>query len=703
MAAEETEPRHLELPDYIRIISKRRWFILIVTVAAVLVGGVHALLTPKRYQASALVLVRQRPQGFFWVNGEDASMAPSVALETYARIAGGSDVTTRAAQALESLPPTARLITTSTEIAGALDITVIKPDLLRIDATSHQEEQARFFANAVADAFVQVTAEDRQMESRVAREFLEEQVELHRRELDAIVGKMAKLARASGHLDIEAEAQAVANDLHTYQSQMREAEADLRAARARLSELERTRDHEAELQVVRRPAPNPEYTAIRERLTAARLELEALTARYTEDHPLVLDARALVAQLAAELARTPQMIDAPTVDVNRALEGIENEIKTARVNVNEAQARIDTLAGSVVELRAAADLLPEERQRWQSLLDRAAAARSAYNALGEELRQARLSEAIKQGNARVVDRSQRAREIKVSWPRAVAFAGALGLFLSVALALLLEALDDTVYSVEDLQRVTDLYLLGVIPQCTNDAGPPVTATAPKSPPAEAYRTLRSNLRFSLFDKPAKTFLVTSAGAGEGKSQTAANLAIAYAQSGESVILVDADLRRPILDRLLGVNADVGVTNVLVGDNKLEDALMPTEVPGLRLLTSGPLPPNPAELLESGRMTALVERLAALADLVILDSPPALMLTDAAILSAQVDHTIIVAESGGVTERALRDLERRFRHARADVLGIVLNKLRITGSDYYYYYYYYEDASSHQSGGSAPEV
>ena len=223
-------------------------------------------------------------------------------------------------------------------------------------------------------------------------------------------------------------------------------------------------------------------------------------------------------------------------------------------------------------------------------------------------------------------------------------------------------------------------MLGVIPQCTNDTGRAGDRYRPKSPPSEAYRTLRSNLRFSLFDKPAKTFLVTSAGAGEGKSQTAANLAIAYAQSGEAVILVDADLRRPILDRLLGVNADVGVTNVLVGDNKLEDALMPTEVPGLRLLTSGPLPLIPPSCSDRAHDRP-VERLP--------HSPtwsssirPRLMLTDAAILSAKVDHTIIVAESGGVTERAPGP-ERRFRHARADVLGIVLNKLRITGSDYYY--------------------
>ncbi|MFO8080502.1 MAG: CpsD/CapB family tyrosine-protein kinase, partial [Armatimonadota bacterium] len=312
----------------------------------------------------------------------------------------------------------------------------------------------------------------------------------------------------------------------------------------------------------------------------------------------------------------------------------------------------------------------------------------------------RLAEAIKQGNASVVDTAEAAREMQASLFRSLVFAGALGLFVGLALAILLEALDDTVYSVEDLQRVSDLYLLGIIPLRSDEAGPLVTIDAPKSPPAEAYRTLRSNIRFSLFDRPAETFLVTSAGSGEGKSVTAANLAVAYAQSGVSVILVDTDLRRPVMHRLFEIETPVGLTNVVVGDLELSAALVDTEVPGLKLLSTGPLPPNPAELLESEQMTQVIDELTEMADIVIFDSPPAVMLTDATILSSKLDRTIIVAESGQITERAINDLERLFRHARADVLGIVLNKLRVTGGDYYYYYYYYYYDYTAQPNGDA---
>ncbi len=688
MAAEETRPRHLELPDYVRIISKRKWFILVVTAVATLVGGLYSLSSERVYEATALVLAQQRPQGFFWVTGEEASMLPNVAMETYARIIRSSEVTSRAAQRLGELPRETRIITTAGEIQSTLDVSVIPPGLLRIDATSPDGRKAQYYANYVARAFVQVNTENRQSESRTAREFLEEQVDEYRQELQDLIGEMAQMARESGYVDVESEVAAAVNDLRNYENRRRELEAELEGSQARLAELQRLKGSESEVTVSSQPQPNPEWGALNDRLTTATIELENLEAQYTSGHPEVLDKKALVQELQQRLEDTPRLVDAPTVRPNPTVENIENEIKAARTSIDEARARLGAFDRVVENLESKIRELPEERQKWRALTDRLEAVRNAYHNLREELRQARLAEAIKQGNARVVDTAEGAREIKASLARSLVFAGALGLFVGLALAILLEALDDTIYSVEDLQRVSDLYLLGVVPLRTDEAGPLVTVDAPKSPPAEAYRTLRSNVRFSLFDTPANTFLVTSAGSGEGKSVTAANLAVAYAQSGDSVIVADTDLRRPILHRVFEVESDMGATNVLVGDAEVEDVLQDTEVPGLRLLPSGPLPPNPAELLESDQMTEMIERLGDLADVVIFDSPPAVMLADAVIMASKLDRTILVAESGQITERAITDVERLFRHARAEVLGIVLNKLRVTGGDYYYYYYYY---------------
>lgn len=699
MAAEESKPRQLELLDYVRIISKRKWFILIVTAVAALMGLLYALSSEKKWEATSLVLIRQQPEGFFWVSGETANILPNVAMETYARMVRSTQVAEEAAERLENLPSELSVLATPNDIRNTLEVSVIQPDLLRIDATSPDERNAQLYANYVASSFVSVNTEDRQRESRLAREFLEEQVETTREELQGVIDEMAQLARRSGFADIKTEVQAAVTNLQEYENRRRQAKAEVRAAEARVAELEEVAHTESDVIVRQTPVPNPDYRAIQQSLTEAKLELERLRSQYTDGHPRVIDAEALVQQLSRALRSTPELVEQSAVSDNPAKTGINQELKAARVALEEARARLSTIEGELAGLRDRVRELPDDQQQWQALMDRADTLRNAYQQLHEELRQARLAEKIKQGNARVVDTASSARPIQASYGRSLLFSTALGLFLGLALGILLEALDDTIYSVEDLRRVTDLYLLGVIPLRTDEAGPLVTVTAPKSPPAEAYRTLRSNIRFSLFDEDATTFLVTSAGTGEGKSVTAANLAVAYAQSGESVIVVDTDLRRPIMHRLFERDNDVGLTNVLVGDMEIEEALLPTEIPGLRLMPSGPLPPNPAELLESGQMTELIGELRGRADIVIFDSPPAIMLTDAGILSAKVDRTVLVAESGQVTERAVRDMERLFEHARADVLGTVLNKLRVTGGDYYYYYYYYYDYADRPTRGN----
>jgi len=322
------------------------------------------------------------------------------------------------------------------------------------------------------------------------------------------------------------------------------------------------------------------------------------------------------------------------------------------------------------------------------LQDKATLARLTYEALLQELRDTRLKEAAKQGTARILDQAIKAQEIKPSWGRAMIFAGMLGVFAGVMLALFLEALDDTIHSPEDILRDTTVAFLGIAPWTEQDPERLVTLASPKSPPAEAFRTLRSNINFALVDQPAHSFLVTSAGAGEGKTLTAANLAVVFAQAGQSVVLVDSDLRRPLLHRVFDCDSTMGLTNILVGELPLPQALQDTGVENLKLITSGPLPPNPAELLDSAAMQAFINQVSQQADIIIYDSPPAIMLTDAIVLSAKIERTILVAEAGQVTRDAFNEMVRLITNARGNILGAVLNKLKVTAGDYYYYYYYY---------------
>lgn len=270
-------------------------------------------------------------------------------------------------------------------------------------------------------------------------------------------------------------------------------------------------------------------------------------------------------------------------------------------------------------------------------------------------------------------------------------AALVGLMLAAGAAFVYEYLDDTVKTTADVERVADLPTLGSIVRFPKNGHPErlVSERDPRSPVAEAYRVLRTNVDFARVGHPGKTVLVTSAVAGEGKSTTAANLAVINAIAGRSVVLVDADLRRPSAHRFLGRGNSSGLTNLLLHDDLPPAAvLQATDVPGLRLLASGPIPPNPAELLASPRMARVVEQLRAEADLVIFDSPPLLAVSDPVILGAQLEGVALVVDAGrtraGMLARALEALER----GAVPVLGVVLNKISARGAGGYYYYRYY---------------
>ena len=198
---------------------------------------------------------------------------------------------------------------------------------------------------------------------------------------------------------------------------------------------------------------------------------------------------------------------------------------------------------------------------------------------------------------------------------------------------------------------------------------------PRSAIAEAYRTLRANIEFASVDAPIRTILVTSSIPGEGKTVTAANLAAVFAQAGRRVLLVDADLRKPGVHALFDLPNSSGLTTILRNSEANLDAIAhPTEQEGLRVLTTGPLPPNPAELLGSQRMRMVLERLQDAADLVVFDSPPLLAVTDAAVLSSFLDGTLLVIDAKRSRRRAVRPAKDALTRAGANVFGVVLNRV-----------------------------
>ena len=273
-------------------------------------------------------------------------------------------------------------------------------------------------------------------------------------------------------------------------------------------------------------------------------------------------------------------------------------------------------------------------------------------------------------------------------------AAALGALAGAGLAFLLEYVDDTVKSPEDL-RATGLGVIGVVQRVSGNGKRGslglFAVGQPKSLAAEAYRTLRTNLQFSSLDIPLRSLVVTSAVATEGKTTTAANLAVVMAQAGNRIVLVDGDLRRPSAHKLFGLSNGTGLTTALVEDPKaLNGYLQDSGVENLRVLTSGPIPPNPQELLGSHRMEELLRRLEEEADIVVLDTPPTLVVSDANVLAARASGVLMVVNTGKTRRAAVRQAVEGLRKVGANVLGCVLNMVSMRGarSSYYYSSYYY---------------
>ncbi|MBT2729638.1 CpsD/CapB family tyrosine-protein kinase [Bacillus sp. ISL-75] len=213
----------------------------------------------------------------------------------------------------------------------------------------------------------------------------------------------------------------------------------------------------------------------------------------------------------------------------------------------------------------------------------------------------------------------------------------------------------------------------------------ITAIDSKSPISEQYRTIRTNIQYSSIDQELKTILVTSSGPGEGKSTTTANLAVAFAQLGLKVLLVDADLRKPTVHHTFGVSNLYGFTSLLTRQITIEKAVTATNEKNLFIITSGPIPPNPSELLSSKNMTQFIQEARAEFDYIFFDSPPLLAVTDAQVIANQCDGSILVVSSGKTGMEPAKRAKELLVNAQGKLLGVVLNNKVIQKNDHYYYY------------------
>lgn len=326
-----------------------------------------------------------------------------------------------------------------------------------------------------------------------------------------------------------------------------------------------------------------------------------------------------------------------------------------------------------------------------------------------QLQMLRATESSSVATASIIDPAGPGQRLpSTSRQQSAIYGGVAALAIALVLVYLLEYLDFTVKKPDDVEVVTGsapLGVVGIIPRGEKGGHDQqdsklVTLSHPKSPISEAFRALRTSLQFSTVDRPFKALVVTSCIPGEGKTVMASNLAITLAQSGKRTLLVDVDLRRPNLHKVFRVGNKDGFSTLILEDQRtIQEVIQRTDIPNLWLLTSGPLPPNPAELLGSQRVERLISDLRQMGDCVVFDSPPVGPVTDAVILSKKADATLLVVQTGKIRKDMLAKILANLQRMGANVVGVALNRIQpgdLGSYAYYYYYYYYERYSGYGS-------
>ncbi|MEE8432460.1 MAG: polysaccharide biosynthesis tyrosine autokinase [Candidatus Desulfatibia sp.] len=404
-----------------------------------------------------------------------------------------------------------------------------------------------------------------------------------------------------------------------------------------------------------------------------------LSKKYGQKHP----------QMVAIRAELKTLQKRKGYEVKRVVNSLNNEYQVAR-------AREESMKAALAKQRKESLDLNQKAIEYGVLQREVESARQMYQLLINRFKETSLTESMKTGNIRILDRAEVSKSpVKPRKRRNILMAVLFGLAAGLGLAFFLEYLDNTIKDPEDIKRYLNIPYLGPVPVIApndnqDEDVPPemVVLNSPKSTASEAYRGIRTGILFSSAESEPQVIMVTSAGPQEGKTITSSNLAITMAQSGNKVVLLDCDMRRPRVHKLFGISRNRGMTNLLVEKTDLKLTVFNTSIPNLHVIPSGPIPPNPSEILGSKRMEELIEVLRKNFTRIIIDTPPITAVTDATLLGKLSDGVVLVVRAN----RTVRDMAKtgleQLRAVGAKLLGVVLNGVSMDRGSYYYYQYYY---------------
>lgn len=683
----ELEPEQyssgVSFQEYVAILKRRRSLILQAFLLIAIVGVIVTFLTKPVYQATGEMLIDPPSMTVSQVNTE----SPLSGLFGI----GAQQSTATVAQVLQTLPLQQQVF----QKDGQVEFGIVPggdTNVIDVAAEATDPHTAALAVNDLMGNYIQQSSDQSVADLENARQFAQQQSTSAHSSLvraeDALRAfqlryHITELGQDQGNqISLVA---GLSRDYDGQKTQMDALQARLAADQALIGQQPENQQHTL-------LSTNPTIEGLKASLLNLQVQKKSITQKGgfnpNGKAPAILALNAQIAELQHQLDLQPKLKPNVSSNPNGVRENLRGSIVDLTANIRTQTAYLAATAAQLARARADLGRFPD-RQLELGRLQRArdGAARSAQT-FDSQLSDLALREKARHASAHVIQPA--AAPVNPVRPKKalnILFACLIGLFVGICLALLQEFLDDRINTLEDADRLLGLPSLGRVPALTGDGARLLPQMTGANPGSESYRILRTNIHFASIDTPLKTLLVASSSPGEGKTTTAVNLAFAMAMDGKKVILMDSDLRRPTIHKMLGLPTMPGLTDVLAGTAKLDDVLMQhSDMPNLMALSCGTLPPNPSELLGSRAFRSLMETLTTKSDMVVLDSPPVLAAADAQILASQVDGVVMVVETGETRKAAARQTLALLRHARANVLGVAYNKLVARPGDAYYYNY-----------------
>lgn len=695
------EEPELDLHEVAHVLQEYKWLIAGMTALAVAVGMIWTVRTPKIYEATCTIEYDPNPTQPLGGSVEDVAdplgnfWATREFFGTQNLVIASREVASRAVQKLGLHEDPTYLAqddgasgrtgdpeAASLALQSRLSVEPVpETRLVRIHARDVKPERARLIADAVAEAYLQRTIEDRLEATERAKEWLENQLVTLRQELDEAELALHKFKKGHNVLSVSMEDRQnlVASDIQTTHDKLTAVRNQRIELEARLERLKASVGKGSDRIDPAIMTEDEALSALVSQLRAKKQERDALAVKYGDKHPTMVTLSEEIEVLQAHLSEEKAAIIA---SAQHDLQQIKSVEKGLRAAADEAHS-----AGLNLNLREIDyKRLNRERDNKAKL----------YEIVLQRLTETDLTRLLETTHVRVLDRALLpTAPVSPNFIKNVGASLLAGLLLGLAVAFFASRLDRTIRSVESVEGL-GVTVLGVIPHLgaantratdgpkqIGPAPPPgelIVVDEPMSPAAETFRMIRTHLAFMSKEAPLRSFVVTSALPLEGKTTVSSNLAIALAQFGRSVLLVDSDLRRPRLHRVLEADNNLGLTTLVEGRTTLSAALHETKIDGLNVLTSGPIPPNPSELLHSDAFERVKEDLLKHFDYVLFDSPPMGAVTDAAIIAPQVDGVLLVVRAGTSTLHAVSSARKQLDSVSAHLLGAILNDadLRIKG-------------------------